>query len=129
VTGSNPFSIEKTDYFEFSFRKLAKSTAKGLKRDLVDKVDEIIQSLLEEARPSFSRQEPCPKKVNLPPLCEFRKIELTISKGASGQIRLMYLADFSARIIKPIWIYSHEQFSKRPPDSDLTDVIRQILED
>ena len=128
VDGSNPFLIERTDYFAASFRKLAKATPKGFKSKLVDEVEEILNSLVDDQRPSSSRQEPSPKKVSLPPLCEFRKIEFVISKGASGQIRLMYLADFSMRTIKPLWIYSHEQFSKRPSDGDLTSVIKGVLE-
>jgi hypothetical protein len=140
VVGSNPSSIEEMDSsnpfllikdidsFTSSFSKLGKSTPIGSKQKLVSKVDEILKSLIDEQRPSCSRQEPCPKIINLPPLCEFRKIEFIISKGASGQIRLMYFVDFSVRLIKPLWIYSHEQFSKRPPESDLVSVIKEILE-
>lgn len=127
MDGLNPFLIEKTAFFEASFKKLAKATPKGLKTKLAKEVGVLIGSLVEDQRPPSSRQEPCPKKVSLPPLCEFRKIEFTLSKGASGQVRLMYLVDFKSRVIKPVWIYSHEQFSKRPSDSDLNKVIKEVL--
>ncbi|MEH2372264.1 MAG: hypothetical protein V7K15_04120, partial [Nostoc sp.] len=43
----------------------------------------------------------------------------TTSKGASGQIRLMYLVNTTDCVIKLVWIYSHEQFAKRPTEVDL----------
>ena len=35
----------------------------------------------------------------------------------------MYLVNEAAQIIKPLWIYNHEQFAKRPDDKDIRDVI------
>jgi hypothetical protein len=40
----------------------------------------------------------------------------------------MYLVSTRDRIIKPVWIYSHEQFAKRPVDRDLHAVIKEILD-
>lgn len=48
-------------------------------------------------------------------------------KGASGQIRIMYLVNKKDLIIKPIWIYNHEQFSNRPPDKDIKNVLNESL--
>lgn len=55
-------------------------------------------------------------------------LELRISKGASGQIRLMYLVNTTACVIRLVWIYSHEQFAKHPADKDLKSVIKEILD-
>ena len=129
MTGSNPFSIDKaSDSFNRSFKKLYRATAEGLRSSFINEVDSIIGSLADVQRPLSSSLESLPKKITLPPLCEFRKIRFTLSKGASGQIRLMYLVYFDARIVKPLLIYSHKQFSKRPPDKDLADVIKSVLE-
>jgi hypothetical protein len=40
----------------------------------------------------------------------------------------MYLINETTCTIKLVWIYSHEQFSKRPADRDLKDIIREILD-
>ena len=57
------------------------------------------------------------------------KLRFRIGKGASGQIRLLYVVNEKAKIIKLLWIYSHEEFPKRPADSDLRTVLRLALEE
>jgi mRNA-degrading endonuclease YafQ of YafQ-DinJ toxin-antitoxin module len=124
MTGSTPFLIESSDNFERSFKKLVKTHGKGLVKVVADN----LEVLTENPYPNNSRQEPLPGKIRLPQYLTFHKLEFRISKGASGQIRLMYLIDISDRIIKPVWIYSHEQFAKRPADKDLQTVIKEILD-
>lgn len=124
MTGSTPFSIEASDHFERSFKKLAKTHGKGL----VKIVTEVLENLTDNPYPNNSRQEPLPGKIRLPQELTFHKLELRIAKGASGQIRLMYLVNNSDRVIKLVWIYSHEQFAKRPADRDLQIVIKEILD-
>jgi hypothetical protein len=84
--------------------------------------------LVEDQYPINSRNEPLPGKIQLAEGWTFHKLEFRISKGASGQIRLMYLVNTITCVIKPVWIYSHEQFAKRPGDKDLKSVIKEILE-
>lgn len=130
MVGSNHFSIDKeSDSFKRSFRKLHKSTAVGLKESLINQLDSVISDLAVEQRPTSSRQEPCPKKITIPPLCEFRKLEFSISSGAAGQIRLMYLINLDLRIIKPLFVYSHKQFAKRPSDSEMRDFMRAAFDE
>ena len=124
MTGLNPFSIEKTDHFKRTFKKLAKVYG----NDFLDIVAEVLENLIEEQYPINSRQEPLPKKIQLPEGCTFHKLEFKYGKGASGQIRLMYLVDDIDCIIRLMWIYSHEQFAKRPSDKELRNVIKDILE-
>jgi hypothetical protein len=50
-----------------------------------------------------------------------------VGRGASGQVRLMYLVNQNDCVIKLVWIYNHEQFAKRPADKDLKSVIQEIL--
>lgn len=126
--GSTPFSIESTDQFERSFRKLQKSQPKGMDSKLIDKVSDIIESLIDNQKPLSSRSEPCPSNLRLPDEWEFYKIEFSTGKGASGQIRLMYLIDPSICCVRLLWIYSHEQFAKRPSDKDLKAAITEIVD-
>ncbi|MEH2455384.1 hypothetical protein [Nostoc sp.] len=124
MTGSTPFSIEKSDNFNRSFKKLAKA----YRSDFVECVVEVLEDLIEDQYPINSRNEPLPKNIKLAEGWSFHKLELKISKGASGQIRLMYLVNTSDCVIKLVWIYSHEQFAKRPTEVDLKSVLKEILD-
>lgn len=124
MTGSTPFSIEKSDNFQRSFKKLAKFHGSSF----VELIAQILEGLIEDQYPHNSRQEPLPGKIQLPQGWTFHKLELRFSKGASGQIRLMYLVNSAAFTIRLVWIYSHEQFAKRPADADLKSVIQEILD-
>ncbi len=124
MTGSTPFSIETSENFNRSFKKLAKVYGTGF----VELVTEILEDLTEDQYPINSRNEPLPGKIQLTEGWTFHKLEFKISKGASGQIRLMYLVNTTASVIRLVWIYSHEQFVKRPADKDLKSVINEILD-
>lgn len=124
MTGSTPFLIDKTANFKRSFKKLAKVYG----NDFIKVVAEILENLIEEQYPKDSHQEPLPGKIKLPESWTFHKLDFKYGKGASGQIRLMYLVNDVEFIIKPIWIYSHEQFAKRPGDKELKNVIKDVLE-
>ena len=78
--------------------------------------------------PSKARAEPLPKGLKLPDKYQFYKLAITIAQGASGKIRLMYLVEENKRVIKLLWIYSHQQFEKRPSDRVLKDVIQETFE-
>lgn len=124
MTGSILFEIEYTDNFERSFKKLRKNYG--------DTFPELVISILEELTdnpyPPKSRQEPLPSKTKLPEGWTFHKLEFKIAKGASGQIRLMYLVNETTYQVKVLWIYNHEQFDKRPPDKDIVRIFRDVLD-
>lgn len=124
MSGSTPFSIEASDNFKRSFKKLAKIHGASF----VEIISKVLEELIDDQYPNNSRNEPLPGKIKLPEEWTFHKIDFRIAKGASGQIRLMYLVNATTCIIKLVWIYSHEQFSKRPADADLKSVLREILD-
>lgn len=124
MTGSTPFSIEQSENFKRSFKKLAKVH----KNTLVDRVASVLENLIDNQYPQNSRSEPLPGKIKLPEGWTFHKLEFRVSKGASGQIRLMYLVNTPDRTIKLVWIYSHEQFAKRPAEKELKGLIKEILD-
>jgi mRNA-degrading endonuclease YafQ of YafQ-DinJ toxin-antitoxin module len=124
VTGSTPFLIEESDNFKRSFKKLAKA----LGDDFVEIIAEVLENLIDDPYPIRSRNEPLPAKVKLPEGWTFHKLEIKAGKGASGQVRLMYLVNFDNYIIRLVWIYNHEQFAKRPADKDLKGIIQEMLD-
>ncbi len=127
MTGSLRFSLEATDQFNRTFRRLAKSKAYG--NDFKDVVGEVLRGLLHDPYPSNSRDEPLPRGTRIPEPWTFHKLTIKIGPGASGQLRLVYLVNETDRIVKPLWIYSHEQFKKRPPDREIHGSIKEVFED
>lgn len=125
MTGSNPFSIESSQKFQRSFKALAKKRGK----DFLDLITKILEDLAENHYPQDSQQQRLPKKALLPEGWTFHKLAVRFASGASGQIRLMYLVDPVACKIRLVWIYSHEEFEKRPPDKDITSVLKDVLLD
>ncbi len=124
MTGSTPFSIEVSDNFNRSLKKLKKVHEELL----VELVGQALENLIKDQYPQNSRKEPLPSKIQLPEGWTFHKLDLKISKGGSGQIRLMYLVNSTDCIIRLVWIYNHEQFAKRPADKDLKSIIREIFD-
>jgi mRNA-degrading endonuclease YafQ of YafQ-DinJ toxin-antitoxin module len=124
VTGSTPFLIEPSDNFKRSFKKLAKIHGASF----VELVGDILEGLTEDQYPRNSRNEPLPGNIQLTEGWTFHKLELRVSRGVSGQIRLMYLVNSTNYVIRLVWIYSHEQFAKRPAEKDLKSIIKEILE-
>ena len=130
MTGSTLFLLEKTDNFERSFRKLAKSYKSKLQQqEFVEVVSNYLEQLIIDPYPPQSRDEPLSGGMKIPELWTFHKLAFTTSKGASGKVRLIYLVNDSERVIKPLWIYNHEQFKKRPPDKDIKDVLKEAFEE
>jgi mRNA-degrading endonuclease YafQ of YafQ-DinJ toxin-antitoxin module len=125
VTGSNQFSIEPSDNFLRSFKKLAKNN----RSDFTGQISGVLEALITDPYPRNCRQEPLPGKLQLPGSWTFHKLDIKCGKGASGQVRLMYVVSEPTLTIRLAWIYSHEQFVKRPTDRDLQRVIEEILEE
>jgi mRNA-degrading endonuclease YafQ of YafQ-DinJ toxin-antitoxin module len=130
VTGSILFLLEKTDNFERSFKKLVKSYKSKLQQqEFVGIVSNYLEQLIVDPYPAQARDEPLSGGIKIPDFWTFHKLAFITSKGASGQIRLMYLVNESEKIVKILWIYNHEQFRKRPPDKDIKDVLKEAFEE
>jgi mRNA-degrading endonuclease RelE of RelBE toxin-antitoxin system len=122
MSGSNHYSLEETRKFKRSLKKLA---TPALKQPLAHYLKELT---LNPEHPK-SRREPQPGGYAIPTDWVFYKLRFQISKGASGQIRLMYLVNESSKRIRLLWIYNHDQFAKRPAERDLVNLIQSELED
>lgn len=51
-----------------------------------------------------------------------------ISSGAAGQGRLIYLINCIEKKVGLIWIYTHADFEKRPPDKSLKSLLQDFIE-
>lgn len=62
MTGLTPFSIEASDNFKRSFKKLEKALGSNFK----ERVIEALENLTNDPYPINSRREPLPAKIKLP---------------------------------------------------------------
>jgi mRNA-degrading endonuclease RelE of RelBE toxin-antitoxin system len=125
VTGSAPFSLEISDCFKRTLKKLGKA----YRDSFIENISNRLEGLILDPYPPEASDEPLPSKMQKSNGWTFHKLRFKIGKGSSGLIRLMYLVNEEERRIKPLWIYSHEQFEKRPPDKELRAAILELLSD
>lgn len=128
MTGLVPFSLEKEENFLRTLGKIVKSyKSQSEKQKFIEFISQWIEEIIRDPQLPKSRNEPLPKNCPIQEGWQFRKLSLIYGLGASGQIRLMYLFNDEQKIIKVLWIYSHKDFEKRPPDNDIKDIIQNAL--
>lgn len=129
MTGLTPYLIEKSNYFQSSLKKLIKTyKSQSQKLKFIQDISVCLEELIINPYPPKARKEPLPSNLKIPTEWVFYKLVIVIAKGASGQIRIMYLVNEQDRIIKPLWIYNHQQFAKRPSDKNIKEVITEAFE-
>ena len=129
--GSQSYSVSPSTEFTRA-TKLLKGSYKSKReaKTFVGYIGDLIESLTQNPRPNLSRQEPWPANLNNPDW-EFRKLVFPVPgrKGAAGEGRLMYLVNDQLRLIYLLWLYTHEDFEKRPPDKVLKRIIRDFVDE
>ena len=109
---------------------LLKLTTKKNKRAR-DSFETLIQNYTETlAKDPFfdeSDSENFPKGAYKPDF-EFRKIRFLMPElqGASRRGRFMYVVHQASCSVYPIWVYTHEEYPKRPSDQDLREQLTII---
>lgn len=94
MSGSLPFLIEKTEQFEKSFKKLVKSyKSQSQKEKFVRFISNFLDEITNNPYPNKSRSEPLPNGVKSPQEWVLYKLRIMFAKGASGQIRIIYLVN------------------------------------
>ncbi len=100
MAGSTPYLLKKSANFERSFKKLAKSyKSNHQKQEFIKIIGNYLEEIIINPYPPQSRNEPLPSGFKLPEDCGFYKLVIVITKGSSGQIRLMYLVDENKKIL------------------------------
>ncbi|MEM9006862.1 MAG: hypothetical protein AAGE59_25460 [Cyanobacteria bacterium P01_F01_bin.86] len=130
--GSARYRLVPSDKFARSLKTLKKSyKSKREAQTFADVIGDIVEVLTHQPRPDSSRLEPWPANLTSPDDWEFRKLVFLVPgrKGASGEGRLMYLVNDQQLVIRLIWLYTHEDFKKRPPEKDLKTLMRELLDD
>lgn len=129
MNGSPIRQIRPVAKFTRDIDKLEKSHYRKNKKDAAafrERIAGIVAQLAVDPHPVHSREEPWPASV-ADPGWEFRKIEFPMPglRGASGEGRLMYLV--SDEEIVPCRVYTHEEYTGRPPHDDLMGLLISLL--
>lgn len=48
-------------------------------------------------------------------------------RGAAGEGRLVYLISEENRAVYLVWIYTHDEFSKRPPEKEMGRLLKSVM--
>ena len=133
-TGSPPNSMTYKVIPSAKFTRNLKALKKQYKskraaHSLITCIGDIVEALTSQPQPDGSRLEPWPN-IHYPDW-EFRKLIFPVPErsGASGEGRLMYLVNQQRLLILLVWLYTHEDFKKRPPEKDLKTLMRELLDD
>lgn len=124
MTGCEAYQTRRLERFDISLKKLIKSHYRKNERardSFLELIEDYINKLRENpSSNSFSEDENFPKGTYRQDF-KFRKIKFRTPEldGAAGQCRFMYVVNETKRIVYLFWIYTHEEYPKRPPDCDL----------
>lgn len=130
MPGCEIYSIRPLPKFEISLFRLVKSHYKKNKRAR-DTFEILIKTYIDSLaqNPFFddSDSENFPKGAYKPDF-EFRKIRFLMPElqGASRRGRFMYVVHQASCSVYPIWIYTHEEYPKRPSDQELKEQLAII---
>ncbi len=132
MTGSSKFLIKPFIKFTRSYKELLKRYYKGdrAKQAFIECVAKIVENLSSDPFLIDSFTESSPGGLNIPEEWEFRKyyFDMPSLRGASGEGRLMYLVNRSQSVIWLLWVYTHSEYEKRPPEKNLKQLIQELIE-
>lgn len=132
MTNSNVYQIRLTQNFDITYCKLLRTHYKKdskFKKEFEQLIVEITDKL--ESNPysnTLSRTEPFPKNC-ANQYIELRKIrwkKLPGLQSLASMGRLIFLVIKPSKTIYFLWIYTHEEYPKRPPDKDLKRLVLDI---
>ncbi len=135
MNDSGKFQIKLLANFEKTQQKLLRDryrknpTGKAEFVALIEKFIKIL-SIEPRIRPPLGHLEKCPKGASRDGW-ELWKLEFKmpqIPSGEAGQGRLIYLINFIEKKVGLIWIYTHAEFEKRPPDKNLKYLLLEIMD-
>ena len=100
MTGSIPFSIEESDNFKRSFKKLAKVH----KSSFVELIARTLEDLIDDQYPNNSRNEPLPGKIQWLSLvlCEYCIIVVLFQGEGLWITTLIYCLTYLMQLLKTV---------------------------
>jgi hypothetical protein len=142
VNESETFHIRLSDHFERTQEKLINARYRknrvGRKR-FEEVIQQINNSLSENPRLGQFRSlwggfiradpEPFPKGSSREGYELWKlKFKMPQLRGAAEQGRLIYLLNVTQQEVILVWVYTHVEFEKRPPERDLKQLLLNLIE-
>lgn len=135
MNGLEKFQIGRSQNFERTLQKQIRDRYRknpAGRAEFVELIQRLIYALSENPCPSppLGHLEPWPKGTKCAGW-ELWKLQFKmphISRGAAAQGRLIFLVNAARKKVALVWIYTHAEFKKRPPDNNLKSVILPIIE-
>lgn len=134
MTGSGGYQTRPLSNFETSYKKLVKKHYRKNRQagEAFAKLVEGFLRLLRSApRPpeAFGHLEPWPGRAAREGF-ELWKLDFDMPglRGAAGEGRLIYLVEEKERTVHIVWIYTHGEFEKRPPEKELGRLLREVTD-
>ncbi len=133
MTGSDVYQTKPLSNFETSYRKLVKKHYRKnhqAREEFIDLVGGFLRLMRSSPRlpHAVGHLEPWPPGTAEKGF-ELWKMHFDMPgiKGAAGEGRLVYLIAEEERIVYPIWIYTHDEFDKRPPEREMGRLLKSAM--
>lgn len=134
MNGSEQFHIKLSNNFERTQQKVIRDRYRknqvGFVK-FVELIEKVTKSLSVNPRPNppLGHLEPWPQSSSRDGF-ELWKLEFKMPqlRGAAEQGRLIYLLDFTKKEVVLVWIYTHAEYEKRPPDKNLKHLLLEIMD-
>lgn len=126
---SSSWRIEHLPSSKRSLKRFLKRFKGQQKETQFDYYFTLINGLKESGIHPLASQEPLPGGVSLPPLFELWKIRYNIPNltGSLSRLRIIYLRNIEERTVLIVYVYTHNDHEKRPPDKILAKLINGTL--
>ena len=131
---SEKYLIKLSKNFEKTQKKLISDRYRKNRKAVIE-FTELITKLIHilevdpYLRPPVGHLEPWPKNINFKDWqlwkLEFKMPQL---RGAAEKGRIIYLLNAALKEVVLIWIYTHAEFKKRPPDKDIKKRLLEVIE-
>jgi mRNA-degrading endonuclease RelE of RelBE toxin-antitoxin system len=124
-----PYHVKLTAKFRSSYKQLSKKHYRknpAAQKQFDAQVASFTRRVAED--PACAKREDFPAKTYIEG-CELRKQRWSSLPGLNGGAqkgRLIYLVDHPNKTIYLLWIYTHAEYEKRPPDKELVKVIKGV---
>lgn len=127
MAGSTACQIRRTENFERTLKVLLRShyrKDRGAERDFLSLLEKKLTALVAGSQLPHTRPEGWPASSFVEDWQLWKHyFPMPGLSGAAGEGRLIYLLHAKNNALVLLWIYTHKDFEKRPPDEALRAVI------
>ena len=133
MTGSGVYQTRPLSNFGTSLNKLVKKHYRKnhqARQEFEDLIEGFLKQMRSSPRPpdTVGHREPWPRGTAQEGF-ELWKIHFAMPgiQGAAGEGRLVYLISEEDQMVHLVWIYTHDEFDKRPPEKEMGRLLKSVM--